>query len=82
MISTVVRVASIVLVILIFSNIWVKKRAKLFTLKYAVIAKMVNLKRLVAILLRHVITNAWLQTIELIVVTTLIIKFATFPIII
>ena len=82
MISTVVRVASIVLVILIFSNIWVKKRAKLFTLKYAVIAKMVNIKRLVAILLRHVITNAWLQTIELIVVTTLIIKFATFPIII
>lgn len=58
MISTVVRVASIVLVILIFSNIWVKKRAKLFTPKYAVIAKMVNLKRLVAILLRHVITNA------------------------
>ena len=58
MISTVVRVASIVLVILIFSNIWVKKRAKLFILKYAVIAKMVNLKRLVAILLRHVITNA------------------------
>ena len=52
MISTVVRVASIVLVILIFSNIWVKKRAKLFTLKYAVIAKMVNLKRLVAILLK------------------------------
>lgn len=28
MISTVVRVASIVLVILIFSNIWVKKRAR------------------------------------------------------